>query len=110
MLPPGNIALTRLYRLAFKESFEAIRANFVKDMVFSKIEGIITRFNGMKTLPKKYKKNISKPQKPKLNQAIKAPVKRINTMKSTDIGNVPIKRKARTEQPPQDISNDVSED
>jgi superfamily II DNA/RNA helicase len=77
------------------QSFLAIKANYLNEVSFSHIEGIETKFTGVKTRARKvYKKRDTTLDKP--NQTVtKVLPKRINTMESIDISNTPIKRKPR---------------
>jgi len=78
------------------ESFQAIQANYLDKVTFSLIDGINTRFRGIKPKPKRIDKKSNKTIKPKQAQTSKATPKRIKTMESKDIGHVPIKRKLRS--------------
>jgi superfamily II DNA/RNA helicase len=84
-------------------SFESIKANYLQAVEFSTIDGITTRFKGVKPLPKT-RKVVKKPSVNKPADNKKAPKKRFKTMDSVDLGNVPIKRKARAN--PDDIDNE----
>lgn len=77
------------------QSFLSIQANYLDTVNFSLVEGIETRFSGIKARPKKAYKKSTKPVTPKAIESTKKAPKRIRTMDSTDIGHSPIKRKAR---------------
>lgn len=78
------------------QSFLAIQANYLDKVSFGEIEGIETKFSGIKARPKKVYKRPMKPIKPKVTADNKKAAKRLRTMDSTDIGHSPIKRKTRS--------------
>lgn len=77
------------------QSFQAIQANYLDKVTFGVVEGIETKFSGIKPRPKKIHKPFLKPIKPKLSTTYKKAPARIKTMNSTDAGHAPIKRKQR---------------
>jgi superfamily II DNA/RNA helicase len=91
-------------------SFQAIKANYLDDVNFGAVDGINTRFTGIKARPKKVLKKVySKPAKI-VKKAPKATTKRINTMGSVDIGHAPIKRQAKKIENNSDDSRPDTED
>lgn len=74
-------------------SFKAIQANYLDNVTFSEIDGVKTKFSGIKVRPNKIRKQSDKSAKPSPTKPSQKVYKRINTMESTDIGHVPIKRK-----------------
>jgi superfamily II DNA/RNA helicase len=75
-------------------SFEAIKANYVGDVDISNIDGMQTRFKGIRrvTKPRKTSSNKKKVQQ-KVTQA--KPIKREKSMSGEQIGHAPVKRQAR---------------
>ncbi len=76
-------------------SFEHIRSKYLEKVEFSVIEGIETKFAGVKFQAKKSSqhKNRTQQTKQKLDARPKLK-KRFNPLDSSDVGNIPIKRKA----------------
>lgn len=79
------------------QSFQAIKANYLDTVEFSAIEGIVTRFTGIKERSKRPVKKPTRLVSEQRVQKAKPSTKRINTMGSVEIGHVPVKRKARSE-------------
>lgn len=92
------------------QSFQAIKANYLDDVIFAEIDGMTTRFSGVKPKPKKVQKKISTVVKKAIKAPVKITPKRINTMGSVDIGHVPIKRQARKVDNSKDVTDLGSED
>lgn len=87
------------------QSFLAIQANYLDKVSFDSLDGITTKFNGPKQRHKQSTKVLAKPKAKQKSTNKASSTKRINTMDSVDIGNVPIKRKARRQ-----TSNDDAEE
>jgi superfamily II DNA/RNA helicase len=79
-------------------SFQAIQANYLDNVDFTGIEGIETRFTGIKARPKKIYKKTTKTLNKPVKAALKPVIKRVKTMGSIDIGHSPIKRKPRNDK------------
>ncbi|MFW8589501.1 DEAD/DEAH box helicase [Glaciecola sp. 2405UD65-10] len=89
------------------KSFESIKANYINDAEFLSIEGIETQFKGIKkVVAKKAKVNKAKPAAAQNSGNKKAPKKRFNNADSVELGNIPIKRKARTSNLDDSIDED----
>ena len=84
--------------VGFKDwpSFENIRSNFLADtkIEFKKIDGIESKFKG-RSVSKKTTSPVQAAKKKVKNKEVQKPKKRFDTMESTEIDNVPIKRKPR---------------
>lgn len=78
------------------QSFQAIKANYLDKVTFSLVDGIETKFSGIRARPSKIYKKSVKPAKHKVASLNKIAPKRIKTMDSTDVGHAPIKRKQRS--------------
>ena len=87
-------------------SFETIKANYLDDIHFSEIEGIQTRFKGVKAKAKTINKVKSSKTKKETSKVKLPPKKRFNTHESVEMGNINIKRKARVSKPDSDLDND----
>lgn len=80
------------------KSFETIKANYLPKVSFIDLEGIVTKFKGVKPKPKfKPKLKVNKNNKNNDAGNKKAPKKRFDNMSSVEMGNIPIKRKARSQ-------------
>ncbi len=91
------------------QSFEAIKANYVGEVEFLTIEGIQTKFSGIKIRPVYKKKQPAQSKQDNNTPAKKQAAPRYKTMESTDIGNIPIKRKQRLDKQI-DIDDDTGEE
>lgn len=79
------------------KSFESIQSNYVSDIEFLSIDGIDTRFTGIKKIKaKKTKEKTKKDSTPNMAEIKKAQKKRYNNLDSVEMGNIPIKRKPRS--------------
>ena len=91
-------------------SFESIRANYIDKVTFPSIEGINTRFSGVKPITKKKIKPTKAKPKANIADNKKAPNKRFKTMESVELGNIPIKRRARVRPSDDTLDPDNNED
>jgi len=94
----GNkgVALSLVGKKDWK-SFESIQANYVGKVEFLTIDGIETRFKGVKKANKfKTKPKAKKVNTPEQAEIKKSQKKRFNSLESVEMGNIPIKRKARS--------------
>ena len=77
-------------------SFQAIKANYLPHTHFDELDGIKTKFSGIKEKPKKVQPVQPLPALNTTQASVKKTTKRIDTMsKITDVGHIPVKRKAR---------------
>ncbi len=75
------------------QSFEAIKANFVTEATFKTVEGIQTKFSGIKKKHVKHHAKTTKTKKGDKKTTHKPKTKRFKTMESNELGFVPVKRK-----------------